>query len=319
MGRLTTKDFVEKAKKIHGDKYDYSKVKYVNSIIKVAIICPIHGEFYQRPIEHNRGCECPTCAKIKCRQKISDTKENFIKKAKGVHGERYDYSNVEYTNSYTKVCLICPTHGKFYQDPHTHLKGSGCPMCRVERLRKPIYGVGINDSIHKKTKCYQVWHNMLERCYSSKFRNEHQTYMDCSMCDEWLRYSNFKVWFDENYIEGYDLDKDVLVKGNKVYSPDTCVFIPHRINTLLINNKASRGPCPIGVSPYEQNRYQVKITFNKEKSHIGYFNTIQEAFLAYKNAKEKYVKEVALEYYDKGLINERVFNALMNWEIEIKD
>ena len=317
MGRLTTKDFVEKAKKVHGDKYDYSKVKYVNSIIKVSIICPIHGEFYQRPIEHNRGCECPTCAKIKCRQKMSDTKENFIKKAKGVHGERYDYSNVEYTNSYTKVSIICPTHGEFLQDPHSHLKGSGCPACRIEKFRKPIYGIGINDS-KVRSKCYHVWHGLLRRCYSIEFKKKHQSYKDCTMCDEWLIYSNFKIWFDKNYIEGYDLDKDLLLKGNKHYSPNTCVFIPHRINTLLINEKASRGSLPIGVSPYK-NKYQVKIALGKKTKHIGYFSTTEEAFLAYKKTKEKYIKEIALEYYANGLIGERVFKALIEWRIEITD
>ena len=132
--QLTTKIFIERAKAIHGDKYDYSKVEYIDSKTKVCIVCKEHGEFWQRPSAHLRGQGCPECASKKrgfCN--ISNVNE-FIKKAKAIHGDKYDYSKVEYINSKTKVCIICPKHGEFWQSPESHLKGRGCNLCS-----KPIH------------------------------------------------------------------------------------------------------------------------------------------------------------------------------------
>ena len=123
--KLTTEEFIEKAKLVHGDKYDYSKVEYINTDTKVRIICIEHGEFYQTPHAHINGQGCPTCVGTK---KL--TTEEFIEKAKLVHGDRYDYSKVEYVNTYTKVCIICSEHGEFWQTPHNHIIGyQGCPDC----------------------------------------------------------------------------------------------------------------------------------------------------------------------------------------------
>ena len=123
--KLTTKEFVKKARQIHGDKYDYSKIEYKGANNKVCIICPIHGEFWQKAITHLNGSGC-----IKCANKMHHTLDSFIKKAKEVHGDKYDYSKVEYINNKTKVCIICPEHGEFWQRPDKHLsRGSGCPKC----------------------------------------------------------------------------------------------------------------------------------------------------------------------------------------------
>ena len=122
MKKTTT--FIEKARKIHGDKYDYSKVEYVNMQIPVCIICPTHGEFWQIPHVHLKGSGCKECAREK---KVLDS--DFIEKARKIHGDKYDYSKVEYKHSKKKVCIICPTHGEFWQTPNTHLKGNGCPEC----------------------------------------------------------------------------------------------------------------------------------------------------------------------------------------------
>ena len=123
-GKLTTEEFVKKAREVHGDKYDYSKVEYKNSATKVCIICPIHGEFKQTPNNHLRGQNCPKCGG---RGKLIT--EDFIKKAKEVHGNKYDYSKADYKNNHTKVTIICPAHGEFKQIPSSHLQGSGCPKC----------------------------------------------------------------------------------------------------------------------------------------------------------------------------------------------
>jgi hypothetical protein len=123
--KLTTEQFIEKARKVHGNKYDYSKVNYVNGRTNVCIICPIHGEFWQRPNNHLQGRGCPDCSV----DNQTLTTEQFIEKAIKKHGYKYDYSKVEYIDSKTKVCIICPIHGEFWQIPDNHLRGKGCPDC----------------------------------------------------------------------------------------------------------------------------------------------------------------------------------------------
>ena len=122
--RMTTEGFIQKAKQIHGDRYDYSKVEYVGNKAKVCIICKEHGEFWQEARMHLSGCGCPICAGRK-KMRTYD----FIKKARSVHGDRYDYSKAEYKGNTEKVCIICPEHGEFLQQASNHLKGAGCPKC----------------------------------------------------------------------------------------------------------------------------------------------------------------------------------------------
>jgi len=123
--KKTTEDFVNEARKIHGDRYDYSKAEYVNTRTKICIICPIHGEFWQKPLLHiNQKCGCPECNGTKRR-----TTEDFISEAKKIHGDRYDYSKVIYKNVNEKVCIVCLEHGEFWQTPYEHLNGHGCPKC----------------------------------------------------------------------------------------------------------------------------------------------------------------------------------------------
>lgn len=119
--------FFEKANIVHNNKYNYSKFVYITSQVKGCIICPIHGEFFQSPSSHLRGYGCPECGKI--RQGKKDDKETFIEKARAIHGNKYDYSKVNYINSGTKVIIICPKHGEFQQTPQNHLNGQGCPKC----------------------------------------------------------------------------------------------------------------------------------------------------------------------------------------------
>ena len=134
MKKITTKDFIEKAKQIHGDKYDYSKVEYVNYKTKVCIICPKHGEFWQNPHHHlsrKQGCHL-------CNGGVNLNTEEFIDKAKKIHGDKYDYSKVKYIDNRTKVCIICPEHGEFWQTPNCHLNGQGCPKCNQSKMENEI-------------------------------------------------------------------------------------------------------------------------------------------------------------------------------------
>ena len=130
--RLSISAFIKKSRSKHGDKYDYSKVKYDGAHTKVCIICPKHGEFWQTPNEHKKGCGCPKCGNKAKGERCRSTKEEFIKKANEVHGGKYEYSKVEYVNNATKVCIICPKHGNFEQTPNSHLRGCGCPNCSFE-------------------------------------------------------------------------------------------------------------------------------------------------------------------------------------------
>ena len=134
--KLTTfETFLTKAKEIHGNKYDYSKVKWKNTRTPITIICPIHGEFKQMPDNHTRvKCGCRKCGRIGINQKYNT--EYFIKHAKLIHGNKYDYSNVQCFNSADKVEIICPVHGKFKQIAQQHLKGCGCPKCNFDQMAK---------------------------------------------------------------------------------------------------------------------------------------------------------------------------------------
>ena len=128
MRKLTDEQFIEKARNIHGDKYDYSLVEYKNNRTKVKIICPIHGVFEQRPGDHLNGVGCKKCQYEYLKDFLSN-KKSFIQKAKEVHGDKYDYSKVNYINNKTDVEIICPKHGSFFQSPNSHLNGCGCFMC----------------------------------------------------------------------------------------------------------------------------------------------------------------------------------------------
>ena len=139
----TTEIFIEKAKAVHGDKYDYSKVDYLNSSTKICIICPKHGEFWQLPSAHLRGHGCPKCAIEGGIEQQKSNTEEFIRKAREVHGDRYDYSKVNYINNHTKVCIICKKHGEFWQKPSNHLSGGNCYKCGKESM-------GIRQSMTKE-------------------------------------------------------------------------------------------------------------------------------------------------------------------------
>ena len=143
--KLTQEEFIKRAREVHGDKYDYSKVEYINANSKVCIICPEHGEFWQTPANHLLGCGC-----IECAGKKKYNKKTFIEKARKVHGDKYDYSKVEYVNNKTKVCIICPEHGEFWQKPESHIvQKRGCPYCGGTAKLTLNNFIRKSDEIHK--------------------------------------------------------------------------------------------------------------------------------------------------------------------------
>ncbi|AUM58947.1 hypothetical protein BCP01_146 [Bacillus phage BCP01] len=172
------------------------------------------------------------------------------------------------------------------------------------------------------TRRYESWKHMLSRCYSAKFQKKRDTYIGCTVVPEWHNFQNFAKWYDENYyeIEGETmcLDKDIVFKGNRVYSPDACIFVPNRINVLIVNAKKIRGDLPIGVY-YDKtkNKYKAQGNIRGKVQNLGRFNTVGEAFASYKHHKEQYIKEIALEYKDRVPLD--VYLALALYEVDIND
>ena len=133
--KKTTEQFIEEAKLIHGDKYNYSLVNYKNNRTKIIIICSIHGKFLQTPNAHLKGCGCQVCNKSKQGRKPKTT-DQFIKEATKVHNNKYNYALVKYKNSQTKIRIICFAHGEFLQTPNAHLSGRGCPNCYLDKNKE---------------------------------------------------------------------------------------------------------------------------------------------------------------------------------------
>ena len=192
-----------------------------------------------------------------------------------------------------------------------------------KRVMEPVMcGIGYRGSedIDCTAESYIKWHDMIHRCYNAKFHKRQPQYIGCTVCEEWLNYSNFKVWYDQHKIPGMslDLDKDILFKGNKVYSPETVALVPHAINTLFLSKKADRGDYPIGVS-YEKDKkkFRAYMSFMGGQIKLGTFDTAEAAFARYKEYKEDFIKDIAEQYRD--IIPDKVYKAMMNWKIEIDD
>ena len=196
-----------------------------------------------------------------------------------------------------------------------------------DRLLPTVHGIGITGDSQvivdgKHTKEYRLWNNMLKRCYSVGCQKVRPTYIDCSVSENFRYLQYFKEWCNNqigfNSVDEkgkpFALDKDILVKGNRVYNEDVCVFVPQEVNLLFTKRDKSRGEYPIGVS-FHKSRGMLTATLNNK--YLGYFNTAEQAFQVYKTAKEAYIKEVANKWKDK--IDSKVYEALMNYEVNIDD
>ena len=196
--KLTTEEFIKRAKEVHGDKYDYSKVEYKNNKIPVTIICPEHGEFQQRPSNHLNGSGCKKCATV-----ISKlTKEQFIEKAKKIHGDKYDYSKLKYNDSQSKVCIICPEHGEFQQRATDHLMGHGCPICNERKLEKETREFLIEQNIDFE---YQKHFEWLGRQSLDFYLPEHNIAIECQGIQH-FEPNNF-FGGEKSFIEQIERDK----------------------------------------------------------------------------------------------------------------
>ena len=210
-----------------------------------------------------------------------------------------------------------------FDDEHRYqTKVTACNLRRGS-VRNPyfksVYGVGFigvgkfkikKDGV--KTIEYRVWSGMLKRCYSHKCQEKRPTYKDCIVCNEWHNFQVFAEWYvnQTHYGKGYELEKDWLVNNNKIYSAETCVLAPSEINNILVGSKASKNEYPLGVSFCSRfKRFKAAVSLNNKSTHLGYFDTPEQASQAYQKAKKEYVKQKALEWQNR--IDERLFNALM--------
>ena len=190
-----------------------------------------------------------------------------------------------------------------------------------------VYGFGIND-LNTKTRIngketvqYMLWRNMIGRCYSERKDKTNSTYKECFVSDEFRLFSDFCRWFDSEYKSQLTkpmVDKDFLIKSNKVYSPSTCIIIPPQLNNLIIKRDACRGNYPLGVSFHKgTGKLTAQYNDNGKRITIGYFDNEIDAFMAYKTTKENHIKKMANAY--KNVISEKAYNALMSYKVEITD
>lgn len=234
--RKTTKEFIEKAKQVHGDKYDYSKVKYINNSTKVIIVCPVHGEFEQTPEKHLRGHGCQKCASINSAMKQRLTTEKFIERSKKVHGDKYDYSKVEYKTINDKVCIICPKHGEFWQVPYSHLKGCGCPICKESKLEQAVRKLLDSANIGYIEHCNKNTIKWIGKQHLDFYLPEYKIAIECQGIQHYkeIHFFNKKDGFKK--LKKLDkIKKDLCQKNNiKLF------YIPYNLNKKQIENKIKK-------------------------------------------------------------------------------
>ena len=234
-----------------------------------------------------------------------------------------DFKIVKYNDSYNVEIQFVNT-GYEMVARLGHIKSGGVK----DPYSPSVYGVGITGTKYPSrvngvlTKEYDLWTGMLRRCYSDALKKKYPTYIDCEVSDKFKSYEYFYEWCHKQIgfnSKDWQLDKDLLVKGSKVYSENTCVFIPQEINLMLIKCDASRGEHLIGVCWHKKdNAFVAKVSKTKGKrEYLGFFKTEIEAFNSYKQAKESFVKEQANKW--KSHIDERAYEALINYEVEITD
>ena len=244
----SSKDFIEKAIAIHGDVYNYDEVEYVNSKVKVTVECLTHGKFYISPSNHIHKTHpqgCKLCGKATCKRKRTSSKEKVISKFIHTHGDKYDYSKVDYVSFHSKVTIICPTHGEFVQTPAHHIGGTGCPTCATYgfSLSKPaiLYYLSINNG-----QAYKI--GITNRSINERFNisDLQQITVELSI--------PFTLGRDAYNIEQQILSdcKEYKYKGNPLLSSGNTelftVDIKEHIKKILQGDWASLHPLPINAS-----------------------------------------------------------------------
>lgn len=197
----------------------------------------------------------------------------------------------------------------------------------IKNIYKPLYydvacvgNSSVVDNIGELKQSYRHWSQMIKRCYGSNITSRTKNYIDCYVCNEWLIYENFEKWFNNNYYridnETMCLDKDILFDNNKIYSPDTCIFVPSLINSIFVTKKKIKENTPIGIQ-LRNGKYVVRINKFGKRENLGSFKNINDAIDAYIKEKELYYKEVAEKYKNK--IPDIVYARLCNKQVMQKE
>ena len=238
--------------------------------------------------------------------RLNEIKDGKYGKIKIIRYGKYEDIDIEFENGYIaknksykdfkKYSLFNPYFPSIYNRGYL---GSG------------NYVAKIND---KHTKEYLVWRTMFVRCYNEEYNKKHPTYQNCEVCKEWYDFQVFAEWFSQNYYtvnnEIMDLDKDFLSNGNRIYSPESCIFLPQFINKAIVHSNMN-----FSKSSTSNNKYHARISKRSKQIHLGYYDNLEDAIRVYIKAKEEYLKELAYEY--KALLPKRVFDVLENYRIGV--
>lgn len=317
----------EKLKKYQSERIGqkkYNKQGYLMNVVEYNNCKDVIVEFDD---------DCKT--KIKCRwsQFANGTLVNPIAYENRVGEENLNYQNclmkiIEYNKSNDIVVE--------FQDKYKTKINAAYREFKNGSIRNPyhpvIFNVGITGNKYptringsSQSKEYNTWKQMIRRCFSEEYKKEHSTYENAICCEEWLLYENFYEWLhsQENFDkwrDNYDwhLDKDIIIKGNKIYSPETCCLVPQNVNKLFIKNDINRGNYPIGVSKTEYG-YGSYCNNTDKQEFLGYYGTKERAFLAYKKRKEYLIKQAAKIEYENGNITKECYEAMLNYIVEIDD
>lgn len=230
---------------------------------------------------------------------------------------------------------------EFLDDFHYKVCGTRYRYFCIGNINNPYYpnvcGMGITGTKYpvrikgNPTKEYNTWHHMIQRCFDKNMQERSPTYQDATCCDEWLLFENFYEWIhsQENFEQwnkgdsyNWALDKDILVKGNKIYSPETCCLVPKNINSLFVKNDASRGDLPIGVCKDKNTNKYISTCMNPitgKPEWLGRHDTSLKAFYKYKTCKENIIKQIAQIEYRKCNIIKQCYQAMINYEVDIND
>ena len=258
------------------------------------------------------------------KQKLLDCRKELV--GKEFETEKYGKCKVVEYNGKEDVIVMFYEPVAFIKTHTKHLKSG-----KVKNTYYPsLYGkgfIGEGQYSSKDGRFYTLWTDMMKRGYDQSFKMKFTTYKDVTVCTEWHNFQNFAKWCDGQQFfnakdekgHSYHLDKDILAKGNKIYSPETCCFVPSEINSLIINNASRRGDCPIGVYFNKRNRmYCARVCSGSSKMrYIGYYSDPIEAFYSYKEVKESYIKKVATKF--KDVISDEVYEALLRYTVNITD
>ena len=310
---FSTEDFIEKARSIHGDKYDYSKVEYTNNRTQVEIICKEHGSFFQKPYYHLKGCGCFPCSRNRANDMMRHSTEDFIKKAKEIHGDRYDYSKVEYVTFNKNITIICKEHGEFQQTPCSHLKSNGCNKCTFRDLgisqrsntedfiqkARDIHGDTYDYSLVEYTKNDS---KVTIICpIHGEFQQTPKLHIQGSICYK-CTYNTSKMEIDfADFIKTFYSGEVITNSRNIIYPYELDIFLPEFNLAIEINGM-----------------YWHSEKFKEKKAHLNKYNLCKSKGIRLISIWEWEILEnkIKIENFIKNLISEKI--KLQARKLEIK-